>query len=155
MALTPRLLETMTPRRNVGGLMPERDVFETIQELMSRPFEGFFGNERFMPRLDVSEQGDESIIRAEIPGMKPEDVDIRLENGNLVLSGEKKHEDESKDENRYYVERSYGRFHRAIPVSGELKEDDVKASFKNGVLMVRLPKNKVEGYSKRIPVETE
>ena len=44
-----------------------------------------------MPRLDVSEQGDESIIRAEIPGMNPEDVNIRLEDGNLVLSGEKKH----------------------------------------------------------------
>jgi HSP20 family protein len=155
MALTPRLLDTMTPRRNVGGLIPERDAFETIQELMRRPFEDFFGNERFMPRLDVSEQGDESIIRAEIPGMNPEDVDIRLEGGNLVFSGEKKHEDESRDENRYHVERSYGRFQRTIPVSGELKEDDVKASFKNGVLTVRLPKNKVEGHTKKIPVEIE
>jgi HSP20 family protein len=155
MALTPRLMDNMTPRRNFGGLIPERDVFETIQEMMRRPFEEYFGNERFMPRIDLSEDDNETIIRAEIPGMNPNDVDIRLENGNLLISGEKKYEDENKDESRYYVERSYGSFHRTIPVSTELKEDDIKASFKNGVLTVRLPKEKIEGRSKKIPVETE
>ena len=130
MALTPRLMENMTPRRNFGGLIPERDVFETIQEMMRRPFEEFFGNERFMPRIDLSEDGNESIIRAEIPGMNPNDVDIRLENGNLLLSGEKKYEDENKDESRYYVERSYGSFHRTIPVSTKESISENKESKK-------------------------
>ena len=155
MALTPRLSNVMTPRRNTGGWLPERDVFETMQELMRRPFDDVFGSSEFMPRVDISEHENDTVVRAEIPGMNPEDVDIRLENGHLVLKGEKKVESEDKDENRYHVERSYGSFYRTIPVSGDLSEDDVKASFKNGVLTVRLPNNKVEGQAKRIPIETE
>jgi HSP20 family protein len=155
MVLTPKLRETMAPRRNVGGLIPERDAFEAIQNLMRRPFEDFFGTEQFVPSLDVSEHGDETIIRAEIPGMTPDDVDIRLEEGNLVLSGEKKYEDESTDENRHYVERSFGSFYRSMPVSSDLSKEDIKASFKNGVLTITMPKQKVEGHSKRIPIETE
>jgi HSP20 family protein len=154
MALTPRLSNVMTPRRNTGWL-PERDVFETIQDLMRRPFDDFFGTSEFMPRIDVSEQDQETVVRAEIPGMSPEDVDVKLENGNLVLKGEKKVENEDKDENRYHVERSFGSFYRAIPVSRDVTEDDVKASFKNGILTVRLPNSKVEGQGKRIPIESE
>jgi HSP20 family protein len=154
MALTPRLSNVMTPRRNTGWL-PERDVFETIQDLMRRPFDDFFGTSEFMPRIDVSEQDGETIVRAEIPGMSPDDVDVKLENGNLVLKGEKKVENDDRDENRYHVERSFGSFYRAIPVSSDVTEDDVKASFKNGVLTVRLPNSRVEGQGKRIPIESE
>jgi len=154
MALTPRLSNVMAPRRNAGWL-PERDVFETIQDLMHRPFDDFFGSSEFMPRVDVSEQDQETIVRAEIPGMSPENVDVKLENGNLVLKGEKKVENEDKDENRYHVERSFGSFYRAIPVSSDVTEEDVKASFKNGVLTVRLPNSKVKAQGKRIPIESE
>lgn len=155
MALTPRLTNAMTPRRSTGGWLPERDVFETIQELMRRPFDDFFGTSEFMPRIDVSEHNQETVVRAEIPGMNPDDVDVKLENGNLVIKGEKKVENEDNNENRYHVERSYGSFYRAIPVSSDLSEQDVKASFKNGVLTVRLPNSKLEGQGKRIPIESE
>jgi len=90
------------------------------------------------PHIEVSEAGNAIKVTAELPGLDEKDVDIRLSDGLLVISGEKKTESEDKD--RLFSERSYGRFERRIPVD-DIDEEKVSASFKNGVLTVTLPRS--------------
>jgi HSP20 family protein len=99
-----------------------------------RPFDRGMG----WPNIEVSETGNEVKVTAELPGLDEKDVDIRLSDGVLTISGEKKTETEDKD--RLFSERTYGRFERRIPLDG-IDEDNVSASFKNGVLMVTLPRS--------------
>ena len=99
-----------------------------------RPFERGMG----WPNIEVSETGNEVKVTAELPGLDEKDVDIRLSDGVLVISGEKKTETEDKD--RLFSERAYGRFERRIPLDG-IDEEKVSASFKNGVLLVTLPRS--------------
>jgi HSP20 family protein len=137
-----------------SGFAPERDIFETMRELMRWPFDEGLMGDAYAPQIDVSETDGERVIRAEMPGLNPEDVDISLQNGNLVLKGEKKRENEDQGENYYHVERSYGSFYRSVPVPEDITENDVKASFKNGVLTVRVPKGE-SSSGKRIPIDVE
>lgn len=155
-ALTPWRRNVQAPRSvgSRGGFAPERDIFETMRDMMRMPFEEGLFSEGFTPRIDVSEKNGETVVRAEMPGMNPDDVDISLQNGNLVLKGEKKLENEDQGENYYHMERSYGSFYRSIPVSSEVTEKDVKASYKNGVLTVRIPQSESQ-QGKRIPIDVE
>jgi len=154
--LTPRGRMNQAPRRmgRRGGYAPERDLFETMRDMMTMPFEGGALAEEFTPRIDVSEKDGETVVRAEMPGMNPDDVDISLQNGNLILKGEKKMENEDQGEDYYHVERGYGSFYRAIPVPDGVTEKDVKAAYKNGVLTVRVPKSDAQ-QGTRIPIDVE
>jgi len=89
------------------------------------------------PSVEVSETEKEVRITAEVPGLNTGDVEVLLQDGMLTLRGEKRAE--AEDRERQFTERLYGRFERRIPV-GEVDEDKVKASFKNGVLTVTLPR---------------
>jgi HSP20 family protein len=99
-----------------------------------RPFDRGIG----WPNIEVSETGNEVKVTAELPGLDEKDVDIRLSDGVLVISGEKRTETEDKD--RLFSERTYGRFERRIPLD-DIDEEKVNASFKNGVLSVTLPRS--------------
>jgi len=99
-----------------------------------RPFDRGIG----WPNIEVSETGNEVKVTAELPGLDEKDVDIRLSDGVLVISGEKRTETEDKD--RLFSERAYGRFERRIPLD-DIDEEKVNASFKNGVLSVTLPRS--------------
>jgi HSP20 family protein len=90
------------------------------------------------PNIEVSEVGNEVKVTAELPGLDENDVDIRLSDGILVISGEKRTESEDKD--RLFSERYYGRFERRIPLD-DVDEEKVSAAFKNGVLTVTLPRS--------------
>jgi HSP20 family protein len=114
---------------------------------------GFTGD--FSPQLDISETEKEIAISAELPGLKPEDINITLDHDILKISGEKKAEKEEKGKRFYRVERSYGSFHRSIPLPGEVDDDKIDAVFKRGVLKIRLPKTKeAQEKSKRITIKT-
>ena len=93
-----------------------------------------------MPAVDVYEEKDEVIVKAELPGLSKEDLDVTLTESTLTLKGEKKKEEEVKEKNFYRSERSSGSFVRTIDLPSEVKTDQTKTSFKNGVLEVRLPK---------------
>ncbi|HET9718435.1 MAG TPA: Hsp20/alpha crystallin family protein [Pseudolabrys sp.] len=102
------------------------------------------------PNLEVSETKDEVKVIAELPGLEEKDVEVELSNGVLAIRGEKKTETEDKD--RLFSERYYGRFERRIPVE-DVEEDKVKASFRNGVLTVTLPKTaEAQRHVKRIAI---
>ncbi len=125
---------------------PMRDL-EDIQDQINRMFEGMSGVSdsdnrlpRLYPSVDLSENKDSFVLKAELPGMKKEDVKVTLQNNILTISGEKKQEQEEKGKTFHRIERSYGSFSRTVELPVAVKTDAIKADFKDGVLTVELPK---------------
>jgi HSP20 family protein len=141
---------------------PVRDLV-SLQDEMNRLFEGFFGRPmltqdwgegEWNPSVDVSETKDKVVITADLPGMTKDDVKISIQDHTLTLEGEKKREKEEKGENYHRLERSYGSFCRSFTLPAAVKADKIKASYKDGVLSVTLPKAE-EAKPKEIPISTE
>lgn len=117
--------------------------FLALHREMNRVFDDFFNDfgatsrgGSSWPHIELSEEDDRIKVVADLPGLEERDVEITLEEGMLTLKGHKKGEENG----RYYSERFEGIFERAIPVGQDVDPDKVKASFKNGVLTVNLPK---------------
>lgn len=106
----------------------------------------------FVPALDVSEDNEAMTITAELPGLKKEDVQIKVRDGVLTLSGEKKFESENKKDNYYRIERSYGAFARSFTLPNTVDAEKIAASMKDGVLKVSVPK-KPEAKEREVKVE--
>lgn len=94
----------------------------------------------WLPDLDISETEKEIIVRAEVPGIEKDDIDITLTDGLLTIKGEKKHEDEEKNENYHRVERRYGSFARTLRLPSEVEYDQIDANYKDGVLKLVIAK---------------
>jgi HSP20 family protein len=104
------------------------------------------------PSVEISNGEKEIKVTAEVPGLEEKDIEVLLDDGVLTLKGEKRSETEDKD--KQISERYYGRFERRIPVGYEVKEDEVDARFKNGVLNVTLPKTeKAQSQVRRITIK--
>jgi len=112
------------------------------------PFRGLAETGRWMPSVDVSETDKELVVRAELPGMDPKDIDISLSGNVLTIKGERKHDREEKKENFHLVERSSGSFSRTLRLPVEVKADKVKADYKDGVLSISMPKMEPEAVKK-------
>lgn len=132
---------------------------ERLRREMDRMFERFWGEAPAVreglwePELDVSETENEFIMRGEMPGIEPKDIDISLTGHTLTLKGEKARERKEEGESYRFVERSYGSFCRMVELPVDVDPEHVKASYKNGVLTVRLPKTE-EARTKKIEVGT-
>lgn len=146
----------------------EENPFDVFQKEVNRLFDDFSrdfdvapfrtaGERRlFSPSIDVKEDGKMITVKAELPGMEEKDVEVLLTDNTLTLQGEKKEEKEDKGEGYYHMERKYGSFHRVIPVPAGIDTNKVKATFKNGVLTVNIPKTEEEkAKGKKISVSTE
>ena len=108
------------------------------------------------PKMDVSETDKEFKVSAELPGMDEKDIEVSVSNEVLNIRGEKKAEKEEKKPNYYCMERSFGKFQRSIPLPIEVDKDQVKATFKKGVLNIVLPKSeKAVKDNKKIEVKCE
>ncbi len=127
----------------------EQDMERMFHEFWRRPLLSLWDHEHSwpgrmpslqMPAMDVYEDKDEVVVKAELPGLSKEDLEVTLTESTLTLKGEKKQEEEVKEKNFYRSERSTGSFVRTIDLPTEVKTDLTKASFKNGVLEIRLPK---------------
>jgi HSP20 family protein len=92
------------------------------------------------PAVDLYEQDDHFVIKAELPGVDKKDISIDLKDRVLTLSGERSHENEAKEENYYRRERSFGKFQRAFTLPAEVDSDKIKAEFKDGLLRIEVPK---------------
>ena len=103
------------------------------------------------PALDVFEDKDNVYVRAEIPGMRKEEIEVSLHNGSLSISGERKSEEKFKDAEVYRGERFFGRFQRSVTLPTPVAQDKVKAQYKDGILTVTLPKTE-EAKPKHIDV---
>lgn len=142
-------------RRRGGNLFSE---LNDIQREMNRLFDDFFGERQsglaegaWMPAVDVSENETAMIVRAELPGMKQEDIELNLQDNVLTLKGEKKKETKEEQENFQRIERSYGSFTRTFTLSATVKQDAIKATFKDGILEINLPKAE-EAHAKKIAI---
>ena len=99
---------------------------------------GFRGS--WTPAVDIFEtDGHDLVLRAELPGMTREDIEVTVENSTLVLKGQKKFDHEVKDEQYRRIERAYGQFHRSFTLPSTVDTSKVSADFKNGILTVKLP----------------
>ena len=144
-----------------GGIRRRGDIFSEMnrmQEEMNRYFDDFFGEHRrglaegaWLPAVDVSESEHEFVVRAELPGMSHEDIDINVQENVLTLKGEKKQEKKEEKENFHRLERTYGGFSRSFTLPAGVKPEDIKATFKDGVLEVTMPKTE-EAKPKKIAI---
>jgi HSP20 family protein len=132
----------------------------SLQNEMNRLFNTVFdtpvaGNgrtlRRWMPAMDLVESGDHFVLRADLPGIREEDVKIEVEDGTLTVSGERKAEHESKEDGYYRVERAFGSFSRSLTLPKGVDADAVSASFDRGVLEIRIPKPE-ESKPRRIEI---
>ena len=106
------------------------------------------------PSLDVSETKDAVVVKAEVPGMDPKEIEISLQEQLLTIKGEKKHEKEEKGEHYHRMERSYGAFARSIRLPVPVDGSKVNATFKNGLLTITLPKTPA-AKGTTIPIKAE
>lgn len=139
--------------RRLGWLDDDFDqMFEGFLRPM-RVLEENNGGRDLIPAVDVSENDDHFTVRAEVPGVKKEDVDVTYENGMLTLSAETRSESEEKEGERVIrQERRYGKYMRSLRLGADIDESKIKATYKDGVLEITLPKAE-EVKPKRISVD--
>lgn len=133
------------------------DRLATLRDEMDRLFDfawptrdsGLFSG--WSPALDVHDEKDNFLVHVELPGMKKEDIDISLHDGVLSVSGERKSEREQKEGETFRSERYFGRFQRSVTLPAAVDASKVKASYKDGVLSIDLPKAE-EAKPKQIAV---
>jgi HSP20 family protein len=123
---------------NGGYQSQQGDSMQSLQQQYNRPG-------TWSPRVEAFQRGDEFIVRAELPGLKREDVRVNITEDSIVLEGERRDEFENTHGDVYHSERSYGSFYREIPLPEGAITDNANATFRNGVLEVKLqaPPNEV------------
>ncbi len=126
------------------------DWFESFFRGLDRPL-GFFGP-RAWPAIDVAEKDDTVLVRAEVPGLKPEDIDIAVYGDTLTISGEKKESKEDEGDGFYHVESTYGSFRREVTLPTDVDESKIEAVCKDGVLSITLPKA-AKSRAVKVPVK--
>jgi HSP20 family protein len=126
---------------------PSREV-DSLQSEVNRLFDTFFGGapangrglRRWVPPMDLMETEDHLILRADLPGLDSEDVNIEVKDSVLTVSGEREAEHEEKTDGFHRVERAFGTFSRSMSLPSRIDADKITASFEKGVLEVRIPK---------------
>ncbi|MDY0171122.1 MAG: Hsp20/alpha crystallin family protein [Thermoguttaceae bacterium] len=134
-------------------------MFDTLRREMDRLMDNFFGEgdggrlESFSPRMNLAETEDHYEVTVDLPGMKPEEFDIQLQDNELWITGERKQEAEQQGRTFHRVERYYGRFRRVIPLGAGVDSEHVQAEYKDGVLRITVAKE-ASAQRKRIEVKT-
>jgi len=132
-------------KREQRNFDPLREFFNddrifglTMFPQLDRQLPSLRGN--WIPAIDVSEDNDTVTVKADLPGLKQEEISVTMEDTVLTIKGERKSESEKKEKNYYRIERSYGAFERSLDLGTAVDGSKIKASCKNGVLEVILPK---------------
>ena len=142
-------LSTWTTAGRLSDLRDEIDrLFESPLAALARTSQLLSG---WTPAVDLYEDADNFYVKAELPGMKKEEIDLSLHDGSLSISGERKTESEFGEAEAYRAERFFGRFQRTIALPAPIASDAVKAQYKDGILTVTLPKTE-EAKPKQINV---
>lgn len=114
--------------------------------------EGEPGARTWAPAVDIFETDQNLVLKAELPGFDPKDVEVRIEDGTLYLKGERKFQSETKQQNYHRIERSYGTFSRTFTLPNSVNSDNAKAEYKDGVLTLTMPKQE-EAKPKTIKIQ--
>jgi HSP20 family protein len=133
----------------------------TLQDQVNRLFNQAFGNSSdeasittWAPAVDIYETEHELVVKADLPDVRPEDLDIRVENNILTIRGDRKFEKKVDEKNYLRVERTYGSFSRSFSLVNTVNSEAIKADYKNGVLTLTIPKRE-EAKPKQIKVNVE
>jgi HSP20 family protein len=133
----------------------------TLQDQINRLFNEGFGRTSeegsitsWAPAVDIFETEHELVVKADLPDIKPEELDIRVENNILTIRGERKFEKKVTEDKYLRVERSYGSFSRSFSLANTVNPEAIKAEYKNGVLSLTIPKRE-EAKPKQIKVNVE
>lgn len=150
----------LLPIRSLSEIAPLKRVERFFDELMGKPMGAWWPDIRWpeeilkAPLVDVYEEGDDIVLKAELPGMKKEDIDLEISGDVVTLSGEKKQEEEVEKKNYHRFERLYGSFSRSFTLPAEIQVQKATAKFKDGVLELRAPKTE-EAKQKSRKVEIQ
>lgn len=123
---------------------------DAVTRLMSEPRTG----RPWSPPVDILETENDLVLKADLPDMKLEDIDVRVENQTLSIKGERRFEQEASEKGYHRIERSYGNFVRSFAVPSSVDTEKVSADYKNGVLSIKLPK-KETAKPKQVKVEVK
>jgi len=156
------VMERWRPSRGITPWRPFRELEELEQGL-----ERFFGwpflsrtrrlpveEMEWLPSLDMYEKDDRFVVKAELPGMKEDDIDVSVTDNTLNIKGERKAESEVKEENYYRSERSYGKFYRSVALPSNADAQNIEANYEDGVLEVSIPKA-AEAKSRKVKVSAK
>ncbi len=145
----------LTPWRPFGELSSLRREMDRLWEnfFVERPL-GKIWEREWAPSLDMSETKDNFVVKAEVPGIDAKHIDISLTGDVLTIRGEKRQEKEEKEEDYHLVERTYGSFSRSVRLPAEVESNKIKASYKNGILAITLPKSE-KAKAKEVKIKVE
>lgn len=140
-----------------SSITPFENSWHDFEDMTDRFFSGSLWprvgvSEGVVPKIDLSETDTEFHVDVEMPGIDEKDIQVTLENGQLVISGEKKYENKSKKDKIHRVESSYGYFERSIPIPEYAKLEEASAKYKKGVLHVTIKKDQNRRKVKTIPI---
>jgi HSP20 family protein len=132
-------------------LSPFEEMERWFEESLRRPFLSpwmprfrfpeFMGTREFSPSVDIFEEGNDVVVKAEMPGLSKDDIEVNISDDVITISGEKKSEEKIEKKDYFRLERSHGSFSRSLTLPTEIQTDKAKAAFKDGVLEVRIPKS--------------
>lgn len=138
----------MVERTQTSGWMPS--LYEPIKKASQKVADWF------APRSDAAVTVESYEITMELPGVAPDDIDIAIQDGMMVVTGEKRFEQQVTEKNYFFSEREYGAFQRAFRIPPDADQEAIDAQFKNGVLTVKLPKARVAGGpSRKVAIRAE
>jgi HSP20 family protein len=129
------------------------EINRLFEDPFAMPWPSTSFYEGWAPPVDIYEDKDKYIVKAELPGMKKEDLNVSLDGNTLSISGERKHEEEKREGESYRSERYFGRFQRSVTLPAAVLANKIDASYKDGVLSIQLPKSE-EAKPKQIQVKT-
>jgi len=130
-----------------------------MERLFEEPFGGWLTDdipaiEAWMPVVNVYEEKNNVVVKAELPGMKKDEIEVHMSGDNLNIAGERKAENEEKTADMYRSERYFGRFHRSISLPVSVKADKIEAHYKDGVLTVICPKTE-EAKRRQVEIKVD
>ena len=144
----------LAPFRRIRRSTPLMHLQDAVSSLFDDLLSWPAGDRGWAPALEVSEQEDSIIVKAELPGVKPDEIGLSVEDSVLTISGQKKEEVTEEGEGHYHCERRYGTFRRTIPLPASVDPEKIEATSKDGVLTITLPKAET-GKRRRIEIKSE
>lgn len=154
----------LIPYRRNDWLADPFSELENLQKEMNRLFDFSFARRpwgdstllggQWSPAIDVYDSKDNILVKADLPGLTKDEIEVSIENDNLVIKGEKKKDTEVKEENYYKTERFYGSFYRTVELPAQVETDKVDAKYEDGVLSLTLPK-KEDAKPKQITIDVK